>query len=50
MDEDRKDRKAAQLQSNLLTHDDDALRESRTALFDKNGQGLKIASNAGWDA
>lgn len=47
---DRKDRKAAELQSNVLTHEDDALKQERTDAFDPSKQRVFMASNATWSA
>jgi len=43
-------RKATHLQSNILTHEDDDLREERTHAYDFQNRGPAAASNAGWDA
>lgn len=43
--------RSAQLQSNVLTHDDDKFRASRDAQFDlDNKTRIGMASNAGWNA
>lgn len=48
--QERKDRKAAQLQSNILTHEDENVRKERDQLFDKSKQRVFAASNADWSA
>lgn len=47
---ERKYRKAANLQSNVLTHEDPTLREERTAQYDAQKTRISQASNAGWNA
>ena len=46
----RKNRKANQLQSNILTHEDDDLRNERKGNFNDNGARLGMGSNASWSA
>lgn len=48
--QERKDRKAAQLQSNILTHEDENLNKERLAGYDKSKQRVFAASNADWSA
>ena len=51
-DQQRKARKANQLQSNVLTHADDSLREQRNQQYDTQGYSKisQNASNANWAA
>jgi hypothetical protein len=46
----RKDRKANELQSNVLTHEDPAVRDTRTADFDKSGARIAMGTNSSWNA
>ena len=46
----RKDRKANELQSNILTHEDENLKNERTAAYDKSNKRVFAASNADWSA
>lgn len=41
---------AEQLQSNVLTHEDDAMKQGRTEAFDQSKQRVFMASNANWSA
>lgn len=47
---DRKERKAKELGSNVLTHADSALHDERTNNYDKSNKRIDMASNAGWNA
>lgn len=48
MDKQGANRKANELQSSVLTHQDDSLRQQRTAV-NNGGEKSKMASNAGWN-
>lgn len=50
MGQQRKDRKANQLQSNILTHEDEAVRAERNAGFDRSNKRVFAATNASWSA
>ena len=47
---DRKERKAKELCSNVLTHAEPSLKEERLNDFDKSKKRIDMASNAGWNA
>ena len=47
---DRKERKVAELSSNILTHEDENLRNERYAAFDRSKKREFQASNASWSA
>lgn len=47
--ENRKSRKAGQLQSSILTHADESVREQRKGNYEAGGR-IQSASNAGWNA
>ena len=47
---DRKERKAKELCSNVLTHQDPDFKNSRLEKFDKSKKRIDMASNAGWNA
>lgn len=47
---DRKDRKAKELGSSVLTHADSTLHDQRTKNYDKSNKRIDMASNAGWNA
>lgn len=47
---DRKERKANELASNVLTHEDESLKQERLAAFDRTKKRDYISTNSGWNA
>lgn len=43
-------RKGQQLQSSVLTHEDESIRESRKGNYEKGGARITSASNVGWSS
>jgi hypothetical protein len=48
--ESRYERKGKELQSNVLTHQDETVRNARKGTYTQGGQRISAASNAGWNS